>query len=224
MSDDRLRRLGAIGSATIHEAQGQSGAVDPAIKPVWPAPRLAARAFTARCHARDNLAVHRAVAAAEPGDALVVDAGGHVAGYWGEILSVAAQSRGIVGLVIDGGCRDLEDVMALRFPIWARGVSIAGCAKLQPGSIGEPVRCGGVVVRTGDFVVADADGVVIVAAAMLEEALDAAEQRIARERDMMARLREGALTLDLLGLRETLVELGLDARSHEGDRVGDGQS
>jgi 4-hydroxy-4-methyl-2-oxoglutarate aldolase len=208
MNDDRLRRLAAIDSATLHEAQGRLGAVDPAIKPVWPAPRLAARAFTAHCHAGDNLAIHRAVAAAEPGDVLVVDAGGHVAGYWGEILCVAAQARGIAGLIIDGGCRDLEGVTALGFPIWARGVSIAGCVKVTPGTIGEPIVLGGILVRTGDFVVADTDGVAIVTAEALDGALDASERRLAKERDMMASLRAGALTLDLLGLRGHLPGAG----------------
>jgi 4-hydroxy-4-methyl-2-oxoglutarate aldolase len=210
MSDERLRRLAAIDTATVHEAQGRLGALDPAIKPVWPAARLAARAFTARCHTGDNLAIHRAVAAAQHGDILVVDAGGHLAGYWGEVLCVAAQARGIVGLVIDGGCRDLEGVTALGFPIWARGVSIAGCTKLTPGAIGGSISCGGVVVETGDFVVADGDGVTIVAAGALDAALDAAELRIIKEREMMARLRAGSLTLDLLGLREVLARQGID--------------
>lgn len=223
MRDDSLARLASIDTATIHEAQGRMGALDPAIKPVWPSPRLAARAFTARCHPGDNLAIHRAVAAAEPGDVLVVDAGGHVAGYWGEILCVAAQSRGIVGLVIDGGCRDLEGVRARGFPIWARGVSIAGCTKVTPGWIGGPISCGGVAVETGDLVVADGDGVAVVGARVLDATLDAAEERLEKERELMVRLRDGELTIDLLGLREILVRHGIDddrrdAHRPEGDR------
>ena len=210
MTDEARARLAAIDTATIHEAQSRLGALDPAIKPAWPAPRTAGRAFTVRCHPGDNLAIHRAVAVAQPGDVLVVDAGGHIAGYWGEVLAVAAQARGIAGLVIDGGCRDVEAVAALGFGMWSRGISIAGCVKATPGWIGEPIACGGIVVRTGDFIVADGDGVVAVPGEMVEATADAAEARIARERDMMERLRSGALTLDLFGLRDALARHGVD--------------
>ena len=210
MTYEARARLAAIDTATIHEAQSRLGALDPAIKPAWPAPRTTGRAFTVRCHPGDNLAIHRAVAVAEPGDVLVVDAGGHIAGYWGEVLAVAAQARGIAGLVIDGGCRDVEAVAELGFGMWSRGVSIAGCVKATPGWIGEPIACGGIVVRTGDFIVADGDGVVAVPGEMVEATADAAEARIARERDMMERLRAGALTLDLFGLRDALARHGVD--------------
>lgn len=210
MSDDLRARLAAIDTATIHEAQARLGALDAAIKPAWPAPRTAGRAFTARCHPGDNLAIHRAVAVAEPGDVLVVDAGGHLAGYWGEVLAVAAQARGIAGLVIDGGCRDVEAVAELGFGMWARGISIAGCVKATPGWIGEPIACGGVVVRTGDFIVADGDGVVVVPAELVESTTSAAEARVTKERHMIERLRNGELTLDLFGLRDALARHGVD--------------
>lgn len=203
-------RLATIDTATIHEAQSRLGALDPTIKPAWPAPRTAGRAFTVRCHPGDNLAIHRAVAVAEAGDMLVVDAGGHLAGYWGEVLAVAAQARGIAGLVIDGGCRDVEAVAELGFGMWSRGVSIAGCVKATPGWIGEPIACGGIVVRTGDFIVADGDGVVAVPAELIEATAAAADARIAKEQGMMERLRAGELTLDLFGLRDALAHHGVD--------------
>ena len=210
MSDELHARLATIDTATIHEAQGRLGSLDPGIKPAWPAPRTGGRAFTVRCHPGDNLAIHRAVAVAQPGDVLVVDAGGHIGGSWGEVLTVAARARGIVGLVIDGGCRDVDAVAELGFGMWSRGVSIAGCVKSTPGWIGEPIACGGVVVRTGDFIVADRDGVVAVPAELIESTTAAAEARIAKERDMMDRLRNGELTLDLFGLREALARNGID--------------
>jgi 4-hydroxy-4-methyl-2-oxoglutarate aldolase len=203
-------RLATIDTATIHEAQSRLGALDPTIKSAWPAPRTAGRAFTVRCHPGDNLAIHRAVAVAEADDMLVVDAGGHLAGYWGEVLAVAAQARGIAGLVIDGGCRDVEAVAELGFGMWSRGVSIAGCAKATPGWIGEPIACGGIVVRTGDFIVADGDGVVAVPAELIEATAAAADARIAKEQGMMERLRAGELTLDLFGLRDALAHHGVD--------------
>ena len=210
MTAEARERLASIDTATIHEAQSRLGALDPAIKPAWPAPRTSGRAFTVRCHPGDNLAIHRAVAVAEAGDVLVVDAGGHLAGYWGEVLAVAAQARGIAGLVIHGGCRDVEAVAELGFGMWSRGVSIAGCVKATPGWIGEPIACGGIVVRTGDFIVADRDGVVAVLAELVEATAAAAGARIAKEQGMMERLRAGELTLDLFGLRDTLSRHGVD--------------
>ena len=210
MTVDARERLANIDTATIHEAQGRLGALDPAIKPAWPGPRTAGRAFTVRCHPGDNLAIHRAVAVAEAGDMLVVDAGRHLAGYWGEVLAVAAQARGIAGLVIDGGCRDVEAVAKLGFGVWSRGVSIVGCVKSTPGWIAEPIACGGIVVRTGDFIVADGDGVVAVAAELVKVTAAAADARITKEQGMMERLRAGELTLDLFGLREALARHGVD--------------
>ncbi len=207
---DADARLAALDTAIIHEAQGRRGALDPAIRRAWPAPRTAGRAFTVRCHPGDNLAIHRAVVRARPGDVLVVDAGGHLAGYWGEILAVAAQARGIAGLVIDGGCRDIQAIAELQFPVWARGTAIAGCAKLTPGWVGEPTVCGGILVRPGDLVVADADGVVAVAAEDVDATAVAAEARMGMERTMIERIRGGELTLDLFGLREVLAARGRD--------------
>jgi 4-hydroxy-4-methyl-2-oxoglutarate aldolase len=199
-----VAKVAALGSATIHEAQQRTGALDPAIRAVWDAPPMAGYAYTVRCHPGDNLAVHRAVAAASPGDVLLVDAGGHVAGYWGEILTVAAQARGIAGLVIDGGCRDVMATSIRGFGVWARGVSVQGCTKLVPGWIGEEIGVGGVVARAGDMVVADRDGVVLVRAGEIATVVAAADAREQREQDYMRRLAAGELTLDLLGLRDHL--------------------
>ena len=198
----------ALETATVHEAQGRQGAMDPGLKPVWPGPRIAGLALTARCHPGDNLAVHRAVAHASPGDVLVVDAGGHLGGYWGELLTVAALVRGVAALVIDGGCRDAEGIERRGFPVWARGVHVLGCVKATPGTVGEPIICGGVTVRTGDVVVADRDGVVVVPAVEAGATLEAARERERHERHVVERLRAGELTLDLLRLRGALLDDG----------------
>ncbi len=203
-SDPTVDQFAEFDPATLHEAGGRIGAVDHAIKPVAAGARVAGRAFTARCHPGDNLAIHRAVAAAESGDVLVVDAGGHVAGYWGEVLAVAAQARGIQALIIDGGVRDSVAQRRRGFPVWARGVSILGTVKVTPGAIGEPITCGGVPVRTGDYVIADDDGVVVIPHERAAEVIEAARQRVEKEADLMERLAAGELTLDLLKLRDVL--------------------
>ncbi len=203
-SDPITAQLGEFDPATLHEAGGRIGAVDHAIKPMAAGSGVAGRAFTARCHPGDNLAIHRAVAAAEPGDVLVVDAGGHVAGYWGEVLAVAAQARGIQALIIDGGVRDSVAQRRRGFPVWARGVSILGTVKVTPGAVGEPITCGGVPVRTGDYVIADDDGVVVIPHERAAEVIEAARQRVEKEADLMERLAAGELTLDLLKLRDIL--------------------
>lgn len=204
-----LAQLAEIDSATLHEAAGRIGALDPSLKPLWPEATVVGRAFTARCHPGDNLAIHRAVAEARPGDVLVVDAGGHLGGYWGEVLGVSALARGVRGLVIDGGVRDAAALQRRGFPVWARGVSIQGMVKVSPGTIGERVVCGGVEVRPGDWIVGDRDGVVAIPRERVRATLDAARQRVAKETKLMAHLAQGELTLDLLDLREVLRQNGI---------------
>ncbi|HZU18933.1 MAG TPA: dimethylmenaquinone methyltransferase [Candidatus Dormibacteraeota bacterium] len=195
---DELLRLG---SATVYEASGAEGAFDPEIAAVWPGARLCGPALPVECGHGDNLAIHRALEHAPREAVLVVDAHRHLAGYWGEVLAVAAQARGLAGLVIDGGVRDTEGLERLGFPVFARGRSILRTVKHEPGRVGEPVVAGGVLVRAGDVVLGDADGVVLVRAERLGEVLEVSRARVAREERIMERLRAGELTLDLLGLR-----------------------
>jgi 4-hydroxy-4-methyl-2-oxoglutarate aldolase len=197
---EALARLAELDVATVHEASGRTGNLDARIRPIQTGVTIAGRAVTAQCHPGDNLAIHRAVLEAGPHDVLVVAAGGHLAGYWGEILAVAAQARGVIGLVIDGGCRDTAALRRLGFPVWSAGVSVHGTVKTVPGWVNEPVVVGGVIVRTGDYVLADDDGVVVVPAERIEEVLAAALARRAKEEKGFERLREGATTFDVLGI------------------------
>jgi 4-hydroxy-4-methyl-2-oxoglutarate aldolase len=197
---DPVERLADLDVATVHEAAGRTGNLDGRIRPIQTGTTVAGRAVTAACHPGDNLAIHRAVLAAGEGDVLVVEAGGHLAGYWGEILGVAAQVRGIAGLVIDGGCRDTAALRRLGFPVWSAGVSVQVTVKAVPGRVNEAVAVGGVVVRPGDYLLADDDGAVVVAAERIADVLDAAEARREREERGMARLREGATTFEVLGI------------------------
>jgi len=209
-------RLDARGhsSATLYEAAASerrsrvahSGApetdmaVDPAIRAAWPGARVAGPAFTVQGAGGDNLALHHAVAAAPAGHVLVADLGGATFGHWGEVLAVAAQTRGLSGLVIDGGVRDVDEMRDLGFAVFSRNNTIRGTRKLFAGELGGEIRVGGVPVRTGDLVVGDSDGLVVVPQHLIEAVLDVADQRISEESDIIAALRTGHTTLDLYGL------------------------
>jgi 4-hydroxy-4-methyl-2-oxoglutarate aldolase len=152
--------------------------------------------------------VHIAVARAEvPGTVLVVDASDVPdRGYWGEVLTTAAEARGIVGLVIDGGVRDVAALEAHAFPVFASVIALPGAAKVAGGTVGRVVPVGGVEVAPGDWIVGDVDGVVAIAAADLEAVLAAARTRAAGEQKLFEALRTGATTVELLGLRRDVMD------------------
>jgi 4-hydroxy-4-methyl-2-oxoglutarate aldolase len=196
--------LVALGAATL----GESGALalPPRIKPAWPGARLAAPAFPVACTPGDNLAIHVAVARAPAGSALVVDVGAvDGRGYWGEVLTTAAEARGLAGLVIDGGVRDVGALEAHRYPVFSSTVALPGATKSQRGSVGLPVVVAGVPVRRGDWVVGDVDGVVIVPGPELAAVLEAGRTRTAKEQAYFDALRTGATTIELLGLDTSAV-------------------
>ncbi|MDQ1136358.1 4-hydroxy-4-methyl-2-oxoglutarate aldolase [Microbacterium sp. SORGH_AS 1204] len=201
MPDPRYTALAALGAATVYEANGQRGAIDPAIKPLDPTSRVAGRAVTVRLEPADNWFIHVGLLHAGPGDVLVVDAGGYVeAGPWGDVLTLAAQQRGLAALVIDGAVRDSQDIVAAGFPVFTRGVCIRKTTKVQRGDVDIPVTIGGQLVRPGDAILGDADGLVVVPAAELDQAIASGQERERKENEMRRRILEGATTLDLLGL------------------------
>ncbi|GII62094.1 4-carboxy-4-hydroxy-2-oxoadipate aldolase [Sphaerisporangium krabiense] len=191
-----------LGTATLFEASGLPCDLDPAFRPVWPGARVAGRALTVQAAEGDNLPLHWALEEAEPGDVLVVDAGGARFGYWGEVLAVAAEARGVAGLVIDGGVRDTARLRELGFPAFGTHIAIRGTGKRWRGTVGAPIVMRGRPVRTGDLVVADEDGIVVLPEAVVPGVLAAGRERVAKEEAFMARLREGELTLDLYGMRD----------------------
>lgn len=201
VTDEQLAELARLGVATVYEASGLDCALDPAVRPVWRCQRVAGRALPVRTHPADNLPLHLAVERARPGDLLVVDGRAEICGYWGEVLAVAAQQRGIVGLVIDGGVRDTSEQEDLGFPVWSRGVGVRRTGKFWPGLVGEAITVAGVPVRPGDAVVADADGVLVLAAEAVEATLVASRRRVEKEDGIMRRLRDGELTMDIYGFR-----------------------
>lgn len=184
-------------TATLFEASaGAAHACDPGLRPSWQDARVAGPACTVQGIGGDNLALHRAVAAAPAGSVLVVDLQGARHGHWGEILAVAAQQRGILGLVMDGGVRDTAEQAELGFPVFARHITVVGTGKDHPGTFDVPVRVGGVVVRSGDLVVGDADGVVVLPAEAVAETLDRSDERVAAEQRALAAIRGGVTTLE----------------------------
>ncbi|MDQ0946833.1 4-hydroxy-4-methyl-2-oxoglutarate aldolase [Streptomyces phaeochromogenes] len=184
-------------SATLSEASGPPVALSPEIRSLWAGARLCGPAFTVQGAGGDNLALHHAVLRAPSGSVLVADLGGARFGHWGEILTVAAQQRGIAGLLIDGGVRDAAETETLGFPVFSRNNSVLGTRKDFRGVLGRPVEVGGVTVHTGDLVVGDIDGVVALPASGSERILDRADARVAHENELMKQLREGRNTLDL---------------------------
>ncbi|HEV2527131.1 MAG TPA: 4-carboxy-4-hydroxy-2-oxoadipate aldolase/oxaloacetate decarboxylase [Thermomicrobiales bacterium] len=206
----QLESASALATATIYEAAGQQGAMDSGIHAIIPGMRVVGRALTVRSQPGDNLTLHAAVALAQPGDVIVADvADFREAGHWGEILTAAAQAKGVVGLVINGGVRDVEAAGRRSFPVFARAVSMKATVKAATGKINVPIVCGGVTVYPGDLVVGDDDGVVVVRPERTEETLRAAVERDNREADVMRRLTNGELTLDILGFRAVLEQQGI---------------
>jgi 4-hydroxy-4-methyl-2-oxoglutarate aldolase len=202
---DTSAALLGLGSATL----GESGArtMHARVRPIFSGAALAAPAVPVRCTPGDNLAIHAAVAAAPQGHALVVDVGDIAErGYWGEVLTTGAQARGIAGLVIDGGVRDLAALEAHGFPVFAQMASLPGATKESPGSVGEAIEVGGVVVEPGDWVVGDVDGVVIVPGRSLAEVLEAGRSRADKEAGYFGALRAGATTVELLNLDVSIVQ------------------
>ena len=192
-------------TGNICDANGGRGVMDAGIHPLDRHMQLAGRALTVACAAGDNLTIHKAVMLAQPGDVLVINCGGYLnAGVFGEMLALSCMAKGIAGVVIDGSCRDVNDLIELGFPTFVRGVNPRGTIKDTCGAVGGEVLCGGVTVRSGDVVVGDCDGVVVIPQEEAEEILDKALAKKKREDEMRPLLRAGGTTAELLGLMDKL--------------------
>jgi len=188
-----------LGAATLGESGGR--ALAPRVRAVWTGAAVAAPAYAVACSAGDNLAIHAAVATAPAGSVLCVDVEGQQQlGWWGEVLTTAAQARGLAGLVIDACVRDVDALERLRFPVFSIGIALPGAQKVGPGRIGGDAVVGDVTISTGDVVVGDRDGVVAIAADAVEAVRSAGEARSAKEEEYFEQLRAGKTTVDLLGL------------------------
>jgi 4-hydroxy-4-methyl-2-oxoglutarate aldolase len=213
--------LAGLGVATVHEAIGRTGYLGPGLRPIQDGLRIGGTAVTALCWPGDNLMVHAAVEQCRPGDLLVVTTTSmSTDGMFGELLATSLAARGVRGLVIEAGVRDVAELRAMGFGVWSAAVSAQGTVKETPGAVNVPVSVGGQIIRPGDAIIADDDGVVCVPRGDVTTALAAAQARVAKEEQTRQQLAGGQLGLDLYGLRDKLAARGVRYVQAEGEADG----
>ncbi|QCO05702.1 4-carboxy-4-hydroxy-2-oxoadipate aldolase/oxaloacetate decarboxylase [Azospirillum argentinense] len=206
---EQVAAFATIGAATVHEALGRRGAVDSAIKPIWPGLRIVGAAFPLKTQPGDNLTLHAAMKLARPGDVLVVDAGDYPEqGSFGDVMATSAQSLGLAGLVTNGGVRDAAAIRDIGFPIFSRAISIKGTVKATLGPIAQPIVVGGVTVHPGDLIVGDDDGLVVVPLDEVAAVLAASRARLEKEERLRADLQTGKTTWDIGNYDALLAQTG----------------
>lgn len=211
LTKEMLEKLSQLPTGNVadnnNSVPGQ-GVMDTAIKPLDPKSHMVGRAVTVQCYPGDNLALHQGIYAAQPGDVLVFDCHGYTGGgHFGDIMALACKVRGIAGVIIDGSCRDAQDIIELGLPVFVRGLNPSGTVKASLGKVNVPIHCGGVQVKPGDIVLGDCDGVVVVPQEVEDEVFAKAEAKFEKEKHLVEELKAGKTTLELYGFDRLIEKL-----------------
>lgn len=213
LSRETISTLGKLGAATIYEAQGATGAIDSAIKPLARGMKMAGPALTLQMRPGDNLMIHYALLHAKPGQVLVINCDGFTgAGIWGDVLTAQAQKIGLAGLVVNGAVRDSDAMIDAGFPVFAKGVCIRGTEKKQPGTLNATLLINDCIIHPGDIIVGDADGLVVIEQSRLDEVIHLSQMREEKESIFKTKIMDGASTAELMGLTDVFSRLGLKNR------------
>ncbi|MEI7407795.1 RraA family protein [Pectobacterium aroidearum] len=205
-----IEKLKRLGTATIYEAQGATGSLDSSIKPLARGMKFVGSAMTLQMRPGDNLMIHYALLHAKKGDVLVINCDGFTgAGIWGDVLTAQAQNIGLAGLVVNGAVRDSDAIIESNFPVFAKGLSIRGTEKKQPGKMNESILIGDCMIHPGDIIVGDSDGLVVIERARLEDVIHLSEMREQKESVYKEKISQGSSTAELMDLTDTFKNLNL---------------